>query len=109
MIAALGPSAESWDETMSTLRYANRAKNIKNKPKINEDPKDTMLRECQEEITRLKAALEAKAKGLPMPGGLSIPGGPPMIAGPGGTPIPHPGTIFHFRCLITFIIIVLMS
>lgn len=78
MIAALGPSADSWDETMSTLRYANRAKNIKNKPKINEDPKDTMLRECQEEITRLKAALEAKAKGLPLPGGLGIPGGPSM-------------------------------
>jgi hypothetical protein len=31
----------------STLRYANRAKNIKNKPKINEDPKDAMLREFQ--------------------------------------------------------------
>ena len=34
------------------LRYANRAKNIKNKPKINEDPKDALLREFQEEITR---------------------------------------------------------
>jgi kinesin family protein 3/17 len=42
---------------MSTLRYANRAKNIKNKPKINEDPKDAMLREFQEEIARLKASL----------------------------------------------------
>ena len=39
------------------MRYANRAKNIKNKPKINEDPKDAMLREFQEEISRLKAAL----------------------------------------------------
>ena len=37
------------------IRYANRAKNIKNKPKINEDPKDTMIREFQEEIARLKA------------------------------------------------------
>jgi len=44
-------------------RYANRAKNIKNKPKINEDPKDALLREFQEEITRLKAALEAKGGG----------------------------------------------
>ena len=35
-------------------RYANRAKNIKNKPKINEDPKDTMIREFQDEIARLK-------------------------------------------------------
>ena len=34
------------------LRYANRAKDIKNKPKINEDPKDALLREFQEEIAR---------------------------------------------------------
>ena len=39
------------------LRYANRAKNIKNKPKINEDPKDALLREYQEEITKLRALL----------------------------------------------------
>ena len=44
-------------------RYANRAKNIKNKPKINEDPKDALLREFQEEIARLKAALDAKGGG----------------------------------------------
>lgn len=42
------------------FRYANRAKNIKNKPKINEDPKDALLREFQEEIARLKNALTAK-------------------------------------------------
>jgi len=57
MVANLGPADWNFDETMSTLRYANRAKNIKNKPKINEDPKDAMLREFQEEIARLKAAL----------------------------------------------------
>ena len=33
-------------------RYANRAKNIKNKPIINEDPKDALLREFQEELLR---------------------------------------------------------
>ena len=59
MIANLGPADYNFDETMSTLRYANRAKNIKNKPKINEDPKDAMLREFQEEIARLKAQLGA--------------------------------------------------
>mmetsp|Transcript_3792 Transcript_3792/g.13299 ORF Transcript_3792/g.13299 Transcript_3792/m.13299 type:complete len:394 (-) Transcript_3792:75-1256(-) len=58
MIANLGPADYNFDETLSTLRYANRAKNIKNKPKINEDPKDAMLREFQEEIARLKAALD---------------------------------------------------
>ena len=45
-------------------RYANRAKNIKNKPKINEDPKDAMLREYKDEINRLRALLEMQAKGL---------------------------------------------
>ena len=42
------------------FRWANRAKNIKNKPKINEDPKDALLREFQEEIARLKANLDKK-------------------------------------------------
>ncbi|KAJ3332937.1 Kinesin-like protein kif3b [Blyttiomyces sp. JEL0837] len=62
MIATLSPASYNYDETLSTLRYANRAKNIKNKPKINEDPKDAMLREYQEEIKKLKEALEAKQK-----------------------------------------------
>merc|ERR1711972_1240190 len=44
MCANCGPADYNYDETISTLRYANRAKNIKNKPKINEDPKDAMLR-----------------------------------------------------------------
>ena len=45
---------------MSTLRYAYRAKSIKNKPRINEDPKDAMIREFQDEIKRLKEQLMAK-------------------------------------------------
>lgn len=39
MIAAIGPADYNYDETHTTLRYASRAKNIQNKPKINEDPK----------------------------------------------------------------------
>lgn len=58
MIACISPSEYNYDETLSTLRYASRAKNIHNKPKINEDPKDTMLREYQEEINKLKKLLE---------------------------------------------------
>ncbi|VDM22226.1 unnamed protein product [Hydatigera taeniaeformis] len=58
MIACLSPADNNYDETLSTLRYANRAKNIKNKPVINEDPKDALLRQYQEEIARLKAMLE---------------------------------------------------
>ena len=54
MIACISPADNNYDETLSTLRYANRAKNIKNKPKINEDPKDALLRQYQEEIEKLK-------------------------------------------------------
>ncbi|PIO70589.1 hypothetical protein TELCIR_07549 [Teladorsagia circumcincta] len=52
-------------ETKDT--YANRAKNIKNKPKINEDPKDALLREYQEEIERLKAMLAPGGNAAPVP------------------------------------------
>ena len=58
MVANIGPASYNYDETITTLRYANRAKNIKNKPKINEDPKDAILREYQQEIARLKVLLE---------------------------------------------------
>lgn len=60
MVANIGPASYNYDESITTLRYANRAKNIKNKPKINEDPKDALLREFQEEIARLKAHLAAR-------------------------------------------------
>ena len=43
MIANVGPADYNFDETVSSLRYANRAKNIKNKPRINEDPKASLL------------------------------------------------------------------
>ena len=58
MVACLSPADNNYDETLSTLRYANRAKNICNQPHINEDPKDTMLREYQEEIQKLRKLLE---------------------------------------------------
>lgn len=61
MIANVGPSAYNYDETLSTLKYANRAKNIKNDVRINEDPKDALLRQFQQEIKRLR---EQVAKNL---------------------------------------------
>lgn len=45
MIANISMSSLSYSETLSTLRYANDAKNIKNKPIVNEDPKDALLRQ----------------------------------------------------------------
>ncbi|CAK4643208.1 hypothetical protein LEN26_003499 [Aphanomyces euteiches] len=63
MIANCGPADYNYEETLTTLRYASRAKQIKNKPKINEDPKDAMIREFQEEIEALKAKLASFANG----------------------------------------------
>lgn len=58
MIAALSPADYNYEETLSTLRYADRAKQIKNKPRINEDPKDALLREYQNEIQQLRDMLK---------------------------------------------------
>ena len=60
MICAVSPAGDNHEETLSTLRYANRAKNIKNKPHRNEDPKDAKLREMNDEIEKLRAMLAGK-------------------------------------------------
>ena len=65
MIANVGPSSYNHEETISTLNYANRAKNIKNDVRINEDPKDALLRQFQEEIKRLKQRLANNMSGVP--------------------------------------------
>ncbi|KAK7597899.1 hypothetical protein V9T40_010124 [Parthenolecanium corni] len=57
MVANIGPASYNYDESLTTLRYANRAKNIQNQPRINEDPKDALIRQYQEEIERLKILL----------------------------------------------------
>nr|CAG4715957.1 unnamed protein product [Naegleria fowleri] len=58
MVANFSPADFNYEETLSTLRYADRAKHIQNKPKINEDPKDAMLRQLKEEIENLRAQLQ---------------------------------------------------
>ncbi|XP_071246929.1 kinesin-like protein KIF16B isoform X6 [Salvelinus alpinus] len=57
MIATVSPADVNYGETLSTLRYANRAKNIINKPTINEDCNVKLIRELRAEIARLKALL----------------------------------------------------
>ncbi|MEE6474474.1 hypothetical protein FKM82_010395 [Ascaphus truei] len=57
MIATISPADINYGETLSTLRYANRAKNIINKPTINEDCNVKLIRELRAEIVRLKALL----------------------------------------------------
>ena len=72
MVAALSPSSDAYEESLSTLRYADRAKSIKNVPKINEDPKDALLREYEEEIKKLKKMIEQLSSGGSNPDTLSI-------------------------------------
>ncbi|MCO5571230.1 hypothetical protein L7F22_024966 [Adiantum nelumboides] len=59
MVANIGPADLNYEESVSTLRYANRAKSIRNKPHVNEDPKDAIISEFQSEIQRLKAQIQS--------------------------------------------------
>ena len=63
MIANIGPASYNKEESLSSLKYAYGAKSIKNKPKINEDPKDTMIRKFNDEIEQLRLQLAALASG----------------------------------------------
>ena len=63
MIACLSPADVDAEETLSTLRYAARARCIKNKPIVNEDPKDALLRQYQLELQRLRKILESNESG----------------------------------------------
>lgn len=60
MIAALSPASVNYDETLSTLRYANQVKAIKNEAKVNESAHDKLIRELKEENERLKDMIENK-------------------------------------------------
>lgn len=62
MIAVTSPADYNYDESLSTLRYASRAKSIQNKPKINEDPKDALLRQYLEQINDLKKRLATQGE-----------------------------------------------
>uniref|UniRef100_A0A673MXF6 plus-end-directed kinesin ATPase n=1 Tax=Sinocyclocheilus rhinocerous TaxID=307959 RepID=A0A673MXF6_9TELE len=63
MVAALSPADINYDETLSTLRYADRAKQIKCNAVINEDPNAKLVRELKDEVTRLKELLHAQGLG----------------------------------------------
>ncbi|XP_034446889.1 kinesin-like protein KIF1B isoform X4 [Hippoglossus hippoglossus] len=63
MVAALSPADINYDETLSTLRYADRAKNIKCNAIINEDPNNKLVRDLKDEVTRLKELLRAQGLG----------------------------------------------
>lgn len=58
MIAAISPADVQYEETLSTLRYADQAKKIKNKAVINEDPNAKLVRELKEELDLLRGGHE---------------------------------------------------
>jgi kinesin family protein 3/17 len=62
MVATLGPANYNYDETLSTLLYASRARDIKNAPIINEDPKDALINQFVAEIDALKRRLQAQSQ-----------------------------------------------
>ncbi|XP_058610876.1 kinesin-like protein KIF13B isoform X1 [Onychostoma macrolepis] len=57
MVATVSPAADNYDETLSTLRYADRAKSIVNHAVINEDPNARIIRELREEVEKLRSQL----------------------------------------------------
>ncbi len=61
MVCALSPSFMNYEETLGTLRYADRAKKIKNQACINESPQDKMIRELKDENKKLKQMLKKLA------------------------------------------------
>ncbi|XP_034392793.1 kinesin-like protein KIF1B isoform X4 [Cyclopterus lumpus] len=63
MVAALSPADINYDETLSTLRYADRAKSIKCNAVINEDPNNKLVRDLKDEVARLKELLRAQGLG----------------------------------------------
>ncbi|MEQ2199319.1 hypothetical protein XENOCAPTIV_009482 [Xenoophorus captivus] len=57
MVATVSPAADNYEETLSTLRYADRAKNIVNHAVVNEDPNARIIRELREEVEKLRVQL----------------------------------------------------
>lgn len=59
MIACASPADYNHDETLSTLRYADRAKKIKNKPVVNQDPKVAEINGLKQTIQNLRLQIVA--------------------------------------------------
>ncbi|XP_049721636.1 kinesin-like protein KIF13B isoform X4 [Elephas maximus indicus] len=66
MVATVSPAADNYDETLSTLRYADRAKNIVNHAVVNEDPNARIIRDLREEVEKLREQL-TKAEAMKSP------------------------------------------
>lgn len=73
MVATVSPAADNYEETLSTLRYADRAKSIVNHAVVNEDPNARIIRELREEVEKLRVQLtQAEVRNLWIPKKISM-------------------------------------
>lgn len=100
MIAAISPADINFEETLSTLRYADSAKRIKNHAVVNEDPNARMIRELKEELAQLRSKLgggagAAGAGAAPGGGAGAVGGIPSEEYYPPGTPLENQFVSIH--------------
>lgn len=73
MIACISPADKNFEETLNTLRYADRARQIKNKPTVNRDPQQMEILRLKEMVRELQAQMMAGGASLPVPPSLGPP------------------------------------
>jgi kinesin family protein 3/17 len=88
MFANVGPARSNYAESLQAIKYASRAKMIQNKPKVNEDAKDALLRQKQEELKALKEQIELMALGDSGKGVSGVPLSKGIAPGKGGRAVP---------------------
>ena len=64
MIACISPADLQYEETLNTLKYASRARNIKNKPVINRDPNSQLISDLRQQVYDLQKELQLTKKVL---------------------------------------------
>ena len=65
MMAMISPALEAFAESLSTVKFANRAKHIKNTARVNEDlDQKSLLRKYERELRRLRQELDDRTKNL---------------------------------------------
>jgi kinesin family protein 4/21/27 len=76
MIACVSPAESNYEESLSTIRYASRARNIKNKPVVNRDPNSMLIESLRTQIQHLQLEINEyvvilKTTGTQIPGDMS--------------------------------------
>ena len=76
MIACISPAESNYEETLSSIKYASRARNIKNKPIVNRDANSMLIEALRNQITSLQTELSEyqsllRQNNIPIPDGLA--------------------------------------